>query len=546
MGQRWNKAPGSDAQKQAVINDMNNTNLLLNLRGQTKTCLFAKYEEEYRGKVSDAEFYEGCISLAPFSFLGFVSACLKERFDLQPFHRLIAALFEYTANPLSLVQRFIISAPPRAGKSMLTQYYVAWLAGLNPLTAQLFCSYGQRLSTKFMAGCALIMQSVEYQRCFPDFPGFATGSNTLFKTGGSIFGTSVGGALTGTSAGTLDIISKLSPGLAVMDDPLKSGESKAEIEALPAFWVDEFNTRRTGNWRQGLIATRFAVNDLHAVVLNLDGLWDSETNPTGWVYLNLAALCLDPENDVLGRAYHESIWPGHPTLDTAELLKLQAKNPWRFATVYQGDPQVKEGTIVLRSSLRYQETLPLRYVKNIILAIDSASGSSALCDNTSLTVAGVYQESRPVILEQVSGNWNIIDLRVEVAKVLARWKVSRIGIENASSGLVLIPDMIANTNGCNPTKIPIEKLNPQAAGGKVRRLQSVEDLIPQTLFCSDWSQPGSYDAFIEEMVGFPNFGKDDRCDSFVWALIMLKSLLTQEKDLDESSLAEKFTESLVF
>ena len=100
---------------------------------------------------------------------------------------------------------------------MLTQYYVAWLCGLNPLTAHIFSSYGQRLSTKFMSKVALIMQSSEYGECFPDFPGFQSGSNTLFKTGGSIFGTSVGGAITGMDAGTLDIVSVLSPGLAILD-----------------------------------------------------------------------------------------------------------------------------------------------------------------------------------------------------------------------------------------------------------------------------------------------------------------------------------------
>lgn len=522
---------------------MDNFQLLKQLKKQSETSLFAKYESEYRNIVPDAEFYSGCIELAPYSFLAFVSACLKERFDLQLFHRLIAELFEYTADPLSLVQRFIISAPPRAGKSMLTQYYVAWLCGLNPMTAHIFCSYGQRLSSKFMSGVALIMQSVEYQACFPAFPGFATGSNTLFKTGGSIFGTSVGGAITGMSAGTLDIISKLSPGIAVMDDPLKNGESKAEIEALEPYYVDEFNTRRTGNWRQGLIATRFAINDLHAIVLNLDGIWDSESNPTGWLYLNLPALCLDPENDVLGRAYHESIWPSHPTLNTAELLKLEKKNKWRFTTVYQGLPSVKEGTLVKKAILANPQVVNLPQAVNRILAIDSASGSTAQCDNTSLTIAGLL-DGLPCILEQVSGNWPIIELRVEIAKLIKKWKPETIGIENASTGLVLIPDMIANTNNCNPGKIPIEKLSPQLMGGKIRRLQSIEDLIPQTVFSASW-ETGSYNSFLDEILSFPNGGKDDRVDSFVWGLIMLKTLIKKESS-EPISQEEIFDQAIVF
>jgi phage terminase large subunit-like protein len=396
-----------------------------------------------------------------------------------------------------------------------------------------------------MSGVALIMQSVEYQACFPEFPGFATGSNTLFKTGGSIFGTSVGGAITGMSAGTLDIISKLSPGIAVMDDPLKNGESKAEIEALEPFWIDEWNTRRTGNWRQGLIATRFAINDLHATVLNLDGLWESESNPTGWLYLNLPALCLEPETDVLGRVYLESIWPNHPTLNTVELLKLEKKNKWRFTTVYQGLPSVKEGTLVKKSVLSEPQNVVLSEVTDVVLAIDSASGSTAQCDNTSLTVGGIWN-SVPCILEQVSGNWPITELRVEIAKLIDKWKPKKIGIENASTGLALIPDMIANTNQCNRNRVPIEKLSPQLMGGKIRRLQSIEDLIPITTFSNAWAQVGSYNAFIEEILSFPNGEKDDRVDSFVWCLIMLKALLGNEKEPEDSDPDEVFDECIIF
>lgn len=127
-----------------------NLELIKNLQTKSKSSLFSKYEKEYKGIVPDTEFYEGCVELAPYSFLAFISACLKERFSIQPFHRLIAEIFEYVAIPNSNVKRFIISAPPRAGKSMLTQYYVSWLCGLNPMTAHIFSSYGQRLSTKLI------------------------------------------------------------------------------------------------------------------------------------------------------------------------------------------------------------------------------------------------------------------------------------------------------------------------------------------------------------------------------------------------------------
>jgi phage terminase large subunit-like protein len=524
---------------------MNNRELIAKLKTQVEYSLFATYEREYRGKVSDIEFYAGCVELAPYSFLAFVSACLKERFDLQPFHRLIAEIFEYCQKPGADVLRFIISCPPRAGKSMLIQYYMAWLCALNPRTANIFGSYGQRLSSKFLSAVTLTMQSAEYQACFPEFPGFMTGSNTLFKTGGSIFSTSVDGALTGISGGSLDIIKKVSPGIAVMDDSIKSSDSKADLEALEPFWIDQWNTRRTGSWLQAVIGTRFAVNDLHAIVLNLDGLWDSETNPTGWLFCNLPALCKEPETDLLNRKYNESLWETHPTLNTAELLKLEKKNLWRFNNLYQGNPSIPEGTLVKKSKLQEPQTVILSEVHNVVLAVDSASGSTAQCDNTSLTVGGIHT-GMPCILEQVSGNWPITELRVEITKLINKWKPQQIGIENASTGLALIPDMIANTNNCNPDKLPIEKLSPQLMGGKIRRLQSIEELIPITTFSNTWEQSGSYNAFIEEILAFPNGDKDDRVDSFVWCLIILKALLSNKKEPENSDPDEVFEEAILF
>ena len=522
---------------------MDNQDFLYQLKEQTKTCLFAKYETEYRGIVSDPEFYAGCIELAPHSFLAFVSACLKERFDLQPFHRVIAELLEYCQKPGADVQRFIISCPPRAGKSMLIQYYLAWLCGHNPRTANIFGSYGQRLSSKFLAAVALTMQSAEYQACFPEFPGFMSGSNTLFKTGGSIFSTSVDGALTGVSGGSLDIIEKVSPGISVMDDSIKSSDSKADLEALEPFWLDQWNTRRTGSWLQAVIGTRFAVNDLHAIVLGLDGLWDSESNTTGWVLLNIPALCEDTENDILGRDYHESIWPSHPTLNTTELLKLQKKNLWRFNNLYQGNPTIPEGTLVKKAMLPERSDVLLSAVTNVTLAIDSASGSTASCDNTSLSVGGIYL-GKPIVLSQVSGNWPIVQLRKEITKLLKIWKPDQIGIENASTGLVLIPDMQANVGFSNPSRIPVTKLSPQMLGGKIRRLQSVEDLLPQLVFSKSWEET-EYNEFLSEILAFPNGSHDDRVDSFVWLLIMLKSVVAPEtqEPLDP---AEVFSEAIVF
>jgi hypothetical protein len=493
---------------------MNNQETLLDLSGRIENSLFSRLEKEFPEK--NKEFFSFCTQLASKSFLAFISAHLKHQFNIKPFHRLIAEVYEEVAKPDSKIKRVIISAPPRAGKSLLAQYYVAWLCGLNDKTSNIFASYGQRLSTKFMAKVGLIIASEEYKLCFPDFPGFMTSSKTMFISGGSIFGTSVGGALTGMDAGTLELNGLPSPGIAIVDDPLKSGDSLAELDSLEAWFTDEFNTRRTGNWRQAVIATRFSPEDLHAIVLKLDGQYDSVTNTEGWLYLNLPALCKVPSEDLLGREFNESIWEDHPTLNTKELLKLEAIDELKFNTIYQGSPTLSTGNFIKLEQINKPEK---ELTANcIILAIDCAAASTQASDNTAFTVAGLGPNNTSIILEQIAGKYSLADCILIVKDLLVRYAIEEIAIEYSAMGHTLIPELINNYNDCNPEYVTVTKLMTSNYGNKIQRLK----YVAAEHYTDTW--PEAYEELKNELVLFPKAKNDDRVDSLVWALIRLKSL----------------------
>jgi len=187
-------------------------------------------------------------------FLAFADICLDGKLKVAPFHEIIASNFEAIAK--GECTRLIVSCPPRSGKSMLSQIFVAWLIGRDQETQHIIASYGAQLSGRFLRGIHGYMRHASFKKVFSNFLGYEPDSKYDLRGGGYILGTSVGGVLTGFTAGSK---SADSPGVGalVIDDPLKSSDSRAALEGLETFWGEQASTRRTKRWGQALIHTRF-------------------------------------------------------------------------------------------------------------------------------------------------------------------------------------------------------------------------------------------------------------------------------------------------
>jgi phage terminase large subunit-like protein len=528
---------------------MNNQEYIKAVLQSSKTNIFWQLQK-HRQEIGEVAYYKECEKYAGHSFLCFIQAIKRENFELRDFHFVIAALLEHMAFlPENSYKRIILAAPPRSGKSTITQLFTAWLTGLNPLTGHIFASYGQRLSSRFMTKIHAIVADPIFLRCFPNFEGFNQGSKTELCSGGTFTATSVGGAVTGFDAGSLQLPVQINqmrrnqkpgeilpgtPGLLTVDDPLKNGASEAELSALDDWWTDEFNTRRTGNWMQMLIATRFSLNDLHGKLLKWDGIFDTETNPEGWVYLNITALAL--EDDILGREPGSGLWENHPTLNTKELLKLQIKNPQRFGALYMGNPAMEESGRVCSKDLRPEENPPESFDYQSI-AIDCASGLSADCDNTSISLIGIDNQGKPWVIQNWAENIGFVALRELVKEICSEYEIDKLCVELNNNGVALFQELEHD-----PDRFCFEGelvgFQPKHYGSKEKRLSSAMDLLQQLFWTNELGS--GIPELRKELLAFPFGANDDRVDSLSWNLIANRNELENfELDNTEQSSQEQ-------
>jgi len=443
-------------------------------------------------------------------FLAFSDIMKNGDLQVADFHEIIGSAFEDVAN--RRYNRLIVSCPPRSGKSMLASMFLAWLLGRDERTQHIVASYGATLSGKFHRESVAMMKSKEFKRVFPEWSGFSPDSKYDLLGGGYILATSVGGVLTGFTAGTTDMES---PGVGAMiiDDPLKSSDSKQALDNLESWWQEQASTRRTNHYCQMVIATRFHEKDLHGILMEKDGLYDEESNPFGWRWINIAGLCEDPGNDPLGRKIGESHWPSNPTF-SVPMLESQKKimGSFKFAALYQGVPVAAEGQIVKNSWIDVIEEEECPELDLIWFGIDCAFSEEEQADESVICVAGINKRSPETVYirDIVKGRWDFPDLLEGVKQQQSFYKAKVLCIEKAASGQSLIQVLKRET------RIPIEEMKPGNRSKSVR-LQVVSPLLESgrvKIVRGLWT-----DAFVKELTSFPYVRHDDSVDACVWSLM---------------------------
>ncbi|ATW62787.1 terminase large subunit [Synechococcus phage S-CBWM1] len=442
------------------------------------------------------------------SFLAFCEIMKKGDLNVSNFHEIIAAAFEDLFD--RRYRKLIISCPPRSGKSMLGTFLLCWLLGRDHRSQHIVASYGIRLSEKFHREAVLFLKSKEFKRVFPTWTGFIAGSKYDMRQGGNILATSVGGILTGFTSGTPDITS---PGIGIMlvDDPLKSSNSIAKINELEPWWVEQASTRRTNNYAQVVIATRFHEKDLHGFLMGAEGLYDPDENPFGWRWLNFEGLCEHQDEDPLGRELGESHWPENPEFSVDILRSQRAAGERAFNALYQGRPTSQQGQIVKASWVNRIPAEEFPDLDYVWLGIDTAFEEKDSADNSAIVVAGTNkkEQGRIFIPKIIWGKWGFPELLEQVKLIADYYGVKALVIEKAASGHSLVQVL---ERQC---KIPIQEMRPIRS--KTARLEAVTPFLEQdrVFFAEDatWTTD-----FIHDLTQFPYVAKKDTVDAFAWAM----------------------------
>jgi predicted phage terminase large subunit-like protein len=410
------------------------------------------------------------------------------------------------------------------------------------MTQHIIASYGQQLSGKFHKDTIGYLKHPEFRKIFSDWKGFSPDSKYDMLGGGYILPTSVGGVLTGFTAGTTNITS---PGVGAMivDDPLKDSTSTAALEALESWWGEQASTRRTNNWCQMVIATRFHQHDLHGVLMEADGLYDEEDNPSGWRWVNIAGLVETAEQaseDPLEREIGESHWPSNNAF-SVDMLMAQKKTmgSFAFSALYQGSPVAAEGQIIKDSWITRLPASECPEFDLTWMAVDCAFSEKEMADETAICIASISHQNPTLVYirEIITGRLGFPDLIAKVKYLYAYYNVRVLCIEKAASGQSLIQVLKKEA------RIPIEEMKPLKS--KTTRLQAVAPLMEfdRVKFVEgEWIDP-----FVKELTTFPFVKHDDRTDSFTWALTYYAMKLDAvDRGLNDAILQNKrFSGSLI-
>lgn len=232
----------------------------------------------------------------------------------------------------------VVAAPPQHGKTDCTMHAFAWLVQKMPGKQHVYATYSQTRSRSVSDKCGRIFDraGIRYtgtkdQWYFPD-------------CGSSIIWTSVGGRLTGEGIS----------GVLFIDDPYKDRREACSpvIQAHRMDWYDDVAETRLNPGSSIIVfMARWDTNDLSGQLL-------TRKTPLGEPYEHVNLKAIADEIRPLGddREPGEALWEARKPL--SELVQKRATNAYSFASLYQGDPRPRGGTLFKEPA--YYDELPTR------------------------------------------------------------------------------------------------------------------------------------------------------------------------------------------
>jgi phage terminase large subunit-like protein len=147
--------------------------------------------------------------------------------------------------------------------------------------------------------------------------------------------------------------------------------------------------------------------------------------------------------------------------------------------------------------------------RRIVVAVDPAVSVSETSDETGIIVAGIDDQDRGFVLEDISGKYTPTEWASKAVVAYHKWEADRIVAEKNQGGA-----MVENTIRVIDQNVPITLVH--ASRGKVARAEPISALYEQGRV----HHVGGFPLLEDQLCSFePGSTKSpDRLDALVWAL----------------------------
>lgn len=431
------------------------------------------------------------------------------------------------------VDRAMVFMPPRAAKTTLCSHlFPSWLIGRHPKVKIMSVAHTERYAKK-------IGNNVRKYLRMPAWPfdevhiSQESSAKDAFTTpqGGeyNAFGM-FGGNQHGNPAEWL-----------FMDDIVKGRKIALSPHMRDEAWETyktDLDSRLEGRSKQLLVFTRWHQDDPAGRILpeNFDGQtgWykDRETGEK-WFVLSIPAVA-EHENDPMGRALGEWIWPGR--IDEAHRGGTRKRGGWIWSALYQQRPSPEEGLMFHAEHIQRYDPgdIDLKslqvYISSDYAVTDEAGSPDP--DYTVHMVWGVDHEFNIFLLDMWRGRKNSDVWIREFIRLCKKWNPLRAG-EEAGQILKSIGPFLEMM--MREERVYVNRVQLQSSLSKEQRAHSLlgmasmgkmylpkRDKIRKSFLID-------LDAFEKELLQFPTGRHDDTVDAATLFARMLNRILSGSK-----------------
>jgi hypothetical protein len=424
------------------------------------------------------------------------------------------------------IRKLVINIPPGHMKSLLVNvFWPSWHWGeLDAGYRWLFASYDESLVYRDATSCLELLRSQDYLELYPRtrVEGTSPAIGEYYTTvKGLRFGTSVGGRVIGWHFHVKNI-----------DDPLKP-------LALESRTQKALQTVIT--WLEGTVATRNIDPKRVATVLTMQRLHDRDPSEVlleqGYEHLCIpfeyvpkctwdrgSSIKFDDPRRVEG----ELMWPERFDRAAADELKRSMKTHSNISAQLQQNPTPEKGSFVERDWFEEYDELPPEHGLTWFQTWDLADKGSQESHSSVSGVLWAYNDTALYLVDEFSRVINYPETKrifgahqgraynpaaqrwdkdPVLARQYVRWLKARfVLVEEKASGIQLIQELKSEFPTLRPENPQGSKEDRMRVSAPTVEARQVK--VPKKAWAEAW---------LDEVVGFPRYRKNDRVDTFTMA-----------------------------